>query len=174
MLPKLQQARQAVRERLADLPPADFTLETGLKPYRSIKRKMETDHAKKPEDLSDLARGRLFFSEQFQQEHVLDLLKRLFGTGIGTIEDKAKCEHGLEYHGIVHVNLNLDGQPFELQVLPMEYKPHRQFLHGIYERFRDPKRLEKLTPERKETLSKIHNDMYQKLHEQALKNRSDQ
>lgn len=132
---------------------------------------MEADHAKRPEELSDLAHGRLFFSEGFRQEHVLDLLKRLFGTCIGKIESKPKCEHGLEYHGIVHVNLNLDGQNFELQVLPMEYKPHRQFLHDIYERFRDPKRLEKLSPERREALAKVHNAMYRKLHEQALKNR---
>lgn len=174
LIPHLNKAMKNIKEALSDLPPADFTLETNMKPYTSIKRKMETNDAKDPAELSDLARGRLFFSEQFNHDDVLDILDKLFGKKIAKIDNKkhhAK-EHGLEYHGIVHVDLNFDGTNFELQVMPIEFKPHKEFLHRIYEKFRDPKSADKLTDQQKAFLRKVHNDAYKKLDDLSKKNRS--
>ena len=172
LMPQLNKAMKHVQTQLADLPPSDFTLETNLKPYTSVKRKMETDQVHDPGELSDLARGRVFFSEQFNLEDVLDIVQKLFGKQVGKVEKNHPSEHGLKYHGVVHVNLDVDGTNFELQVLPMEFKPHKDLLHQIYEKFRNPRDLEKMTDHQKTFLRKTHNELYKKIHDQAIANRT--
>ena len=163
-----------VRSQLSDLPPSEFELETNVKPYASVKRKMNDDNAKHPLELSDLVRGRLFFSDQFQHKDALDILQQLFGDNIKNVDknDAKSTEHGLEYLGIMHVDLNLNGVNFELQIMPAEFKPYKEFLHRIYAKFRDEKTRDKLSDKQKELLRKTHNNLYKKLNDLAHKNRS--
>lgn len=174
LIPHLNKAMKNINEALSDLPPSDFVLETNLKPYTSIKRKMEENDVKDPSELSDLARGRLFYSDQFNAEDTLGILNQLFGKKITKIDDKRSRapHHGLEYHGVVHVDLNFDGVNFELQVVPIEFKPHKDFLHQIYEQLRNPKAASKLSDSQKLFLRKVHNSAYKKLDDQAKKARS--
>lgn len=172
-LPRLNKVMGHVKEQLSDLPPSDFELETNLKPYTSIKRKMEERNIKDPAELSDLVRGRLFFSDQFDHNEVVDLLGELFGKNIKDVDDNkhhAK-EHGLEYHGVVHVDLNFDGTNFELQVMPVEFKPYKEFTHQIYEKFRNPKTFSKLSDKQKDLLRRVHNNLYKKLENTSNSNR---
>jgi Region found in RelA / SpoT proteins len=173
-VPDLNKAMEHVKTQLADLPPSDFLLETNVKPYSSVKRKMEAKQTKDPKELSDLVRGRLFFSEQFNHEDVMDILQKLFSKKIKDVDDNEERgkEHGLEYHGVTHVDLDLDGTRFELQIMPMEFKPYKEFLHNIYDKFRNTKSLEKLSDKQKQFLRKVHNDSYKKLDDQAKKARS--
>lgn len=173
-VPKLNKALKHVQEQLSDLPPSEFELETNVKPYASVKRKMETDRVKDPLELSDLVRGRLYFSDQFQHKDAVNIIQKLFGHQIKNIDkniDRSK-EHGLEYHGIIHVDLDIDGIRFELQIIPSEFKPYKEFLHNIYEKFRNPKSLDKLSDKQKEFLRKTHNQLYKKLDQTARTNRT--
>jgi hypothetical protein len=173
-VPDLNKAMEHVKSQLADLPPSDFLVETNVKPYSSVKRKMETNGAKHPKELSDLVRGRLFFSDQFNHDDVCDIISKLFGKQVKEIDHKSSRskEHGLEYHGMTHVDLDLDGTRFELQIMPLEFKPHKDFLHRIYEKFRNPKTLDKMTDQQKDFLRKVHNKSYKKLDDQAKEARS--
>ena len=171
-VPHLNKALKHVHEQLADLPPAEFLLETNVKPYTSVKRKMELNKESNPLALSDLIRGRLFFSENFNFEEVLDILEKLFGNKIKKVDREVDNEHGLDSHGIKHVDLNINGVNFELQVMPIEYKPYKEFLHQIYEKFRDPKTSAKLTDKQKEILRKINNKLYKALEEKSKSNRA--
>jgi Region found in RelA / SpoT proteins len=173
-VPDLNKAMGHVKTQLADLPPSDFLLETNVKPYSSVKRKMEEDHVKDPKELSDLVRGRLYFSDAFDNDDTLNILDQLFGKQIQKVDHKTprSKEHGLEYSGVTHVDMDLDGTKFEIQVLPMEFKPYKQFLHQIYEKFRNPKTLSKLDDKQKEFLRKVHNEAYRKLDDHAKKARS--
>lgn len=175
LMPKLKKALEHVNHQLRDLPPADFVLETNMKPYSSIKRKMEAEDIRDPSELSDLVRGRIFYSPQFNADNIVDILKKLFGKTISDIDDNTHRapEHGLEYHGIVHVHLNFDGTNFEMQLMPLEYKPYKEFLHQIYEKFRDEKSRNKMTDHQKKFLRKVHNKLYEKLDDEAENNRSD-
>jgi hypothetical protein len=173
--PKLRKVMEHVTTQLADLPPDDFILETNVKPYTSIKRKMETDDIRNPEELSDLIRGRIFYSPGFNANDIVGILKKLFGKSIKDIDNNKRRspEHGLDYHGIVHVDLNFDGTNFELQLIPLEFKPYKEFLHQIYEKFRNEKDRDKMSDHQKKFLRKIHNKMYKKLDDEAQKNRED-
>jgi hypothetical protein len=145
-----------------------------MKPYTSIKRKMEEDNVKEPQELSDLVRGRLYFSDSFTHDDALNIIDRLFSTQIQSVDHKGSHsrEHGLEYSGVTHVDININGVRFELQILPLEFKPYKEFLHQIYEKFRNPKTLSKLTDKQKELLRKVHNKAYKKLDDHAKKARS--
>ena len=173
-LPQLNKALRCVRSQLSDLPPSEFELETNVKPYVSVKRKMQENKAKHPTELSDLVRGRIFFSDQFEHKDALDILQQLFGDKIKNVDKNTSksTEHGLEYLGIMHIDLDLDGVNFELQVMPAEFKPYKEFLHGIYEKLRDEKTRNKLSDKQKELLRKVHNNLYKKLNDLAHKNRS--
>jgi len=171
IVPHLNKAMQHVHGQLSDLPPSDFFLETNHKSYSSVKRKMDVKKEKDPLALSDLIRGRLFFSDQFQVEDVIDILQHLFGDAIKKEEKKSESNYGLEYHGITHVDLNINGVNFELQIMPMEFKPYKEFLHQIYDKFRTPKTREKLTDQQKELLRKIHNKLYLVLDAKSKQNR---
>lgn len=175
LAPKLKQILEHVNEQLADLPSSDFMLETNMKPYDSIKRKMETDGVNHPGELSDLIRGRIFYSPNFNADDLVHILKQLFGKQVKNIDDNTNRapEHGLEYHGIVHVDLDFDGTNFELQLMPIEFQPYKEFLHQIYEKFRNPKTRDKLSDHQKEFLRKVHNRAYKKLDDLAQKHRSD-
>lgn len=174
LAPKLKQILEHVNEQLADLPSSDFMLETNMKPYTSIKRKMETEGLRDPSELSDLVRGRIFYSDQFNADNIMDILRKLFNKHIADVDDNKHRapEHGLEYHGIVHVHLDFDGIQFEMQLMPLEFKPYKEFLHQIYEKFRDEKSRKKLTDHQKDFLRKIHNNLYKKLDDEAQKNRA--
>src|ERR1700678_325443 len=172
-VPKLNEALKHVQEQLCDLPPSDFELETNVKPYASVKRKMELDHVRDPLELSDLVRGRLYFSDQFRHKDIINIIHKLFGNQLTNIDknaDRSK-EHGLEYHGIIHLGLNINGVRFELQVLPSEFKPYKDFLHNIYEQFRNPKLLSKLSDKQQGFLRDTHNKIYKKINLQANSNR---
>jgi hypothetical protein len=171
IVPHLNKAMQHVHEQLADLPPGEFQLETNHKPYSSVKRKMLDRKEKDPLALSDLVRGRIFFSDQFQVEEVLDILEKLLGPYIDKEEKKSETNWGLEYHGITHIDLNINGVNFELQIMPMEFKPYKEFLHQIYEKFRNTKTRDKLTDRQKELLRKIHNKLYKALDDKSKENR---
>lgn len=173
LMPRLNKAMQHVQSQLSDLPPHDFLLETNLKPYLSIKKKMLRENESDPAALSDLVRGRIFFSEDYQFEDVLNIINKLFKDKIKNVDkktDRAK-EHGLEYHGILHVDMDFDGINFELQIMPLEYKPYKEFLHQIYEKFRTPKELEKMSDKQKKFLSSLHNRLYKALDKKSKANR---
>ena len=101
-------------------------------------------------------------------------MSQLFGKQIKGVDDNVhhSKEHGLEYHGVTHVDLDIDGTQFELQLIPQEFKPYKEFLHQIYEKFRNPKTKDKLTDKQKKLLQKVHNNLYKKLNERASQNRS--
>lgn len=127
LVSKLNNALKYVQSQFSDLPPSEFQLESNIKPYASVKRKMEADQVHEPIELSDLVRGRLFFSSQFTSPEVIDIVKHLFGDKVVDVDKKPQKskEHGLEYHGVTHVDMNIDGIRFELQVMPLEFRPHK-------------------------------------------------
>ena len=173
LMPTLNKVLSYVNDKLSDLPPSEFELEANLKPYASVKRKALDEDTNEVSELSDLVRGRLFFSEQFNFEDVLNMLKQIFTNNINNIDKKIHKheDHGLEYHGVIHMDLKIDGVNFELQIMPIEFKPYKEFLHQIYEQFRNNKNYDKLTDKQKDLLRKIHNEIYKKLDKQALSNR---
>ena len=172
VLPHLNKAMQHVKEQLSDMPPDDFLLETNLKPYTSIKRKMVEQGEKDPTALSDLVRGRLFFSDQFTFEDAMGILKKLFGKQIKNVSKKSHAnEHGLEYHGVMHIDMDVDGINFELQIMPVEFKPYQNFSHQIYEKLRNSKESDKLSDKQKDFLRKVNNRIYKKLDKDSKSNR---
>jgi hypothetical protein len=174
LAPKLKNALEYVKSQFSDLPPSEFSLEANLKSYPSIKRKMEDHQIRDPQELSDLARGRLYFSDQFQFPEVIEIVKHLFGDKLIGIDKKtAKSQkHGLEYHGVIHLALNIDGVKFELQLMPNEFKPYQDLLHDIYEKLRNPKLSEKLSDLQKNSLRKMNNKLYKTLEKKSKEARS--
>jgi hypothetical protein len=170
-MPQLNAAMEHVKSQLSDLPPSDFKMETNMKPYLSMKRKMLDTNVKHPLELSDLVRGRIFFSKQYVFKEVLELLKKLLGDKISKVEKKNTSEHGLEYHGVMHVDLEIDGIKFELQVLPQEFEPYKDFLHKIYEKLRSPKN--NMSEKEQKLLKTVHNRIYKKLDRQTRNNDGD-
>lgn len=168
-LPKLERVLEQVNEQLKHLPKNDFVLETNLKPYESVKRKVEDDHLKHVEQMSDLVRGRIFFSKNYNYNDVIALMKRLLKGWIKDIEVKFDKGHGLEYHGVYHIDLKIDGINFELQIMPIEFRAFKEFLHKIYEKFRDPDG--KMSDEEKDKLRRLNNKLYEKLDRKARSNR---
>jgi hypothetical protein len=167
LVPKLKSALEYVNEQLSDLPKSEFSFDSNLKKYPSIKRKMEADQLDEVENMSDLVRGRLFFSKRYQFPEVVDIIKKLFGKQVDKVEKKKEKKHGLEYSGIIHINLKIDGVNYEMQLMPEEYKPHQEVLHKIYEKLRDPKETEKMSETEKDFLCHNHNNIYKKLHNKA-------
>jgi hypothetical protein len=175
ILPHLGKAKEHVESQLADLPPSEFLLETNLKPYTSMKRKMEDRDESDPAKLSDLVRGRLFFSEHFTFEDALNILRKLFGKNIKKIDKKKHVheDHNLEYHGVIHVDMDISGINFELQLMPIEFRPYKQFLHQIYEKFRNEKEYDKLSEKQRDFLRKVHNRTYRALDAKSKSNRQE-
>lgn len=169
VLPRLEETLKRVKQQIDTLPDSDFLIETNLKPYDSVKRKAERDKLSDVSDMSDLVRGRIFFSVNYGYNDVVALMKKLLKGWIKDVDVKFDKGHGLEYHGVFHVDLNVDGTNFELQIMPIEFKPYKEKLHKIYEKFRDPD--SKLSDEEKEKLRKINNKVYETLDRQARDNR---
>jgi hypothetical protein len=167
-LPKLNEVMAEVKDKLRDFPAPDFITDINFKTFSSIKRKYLKDHLKNILEMPDLIRGRLFFSKNYTFEEATKLLKQLFGKNISKIDKKKGMpEYGLQYHGIIHFDLLFGEVRFELQLVPIEFKPYKQFLHSIYEKFKS----EKLSDEEKDSLREIHNKLYQDLDKRAKLNR---
>lgn len=171
--PKLKAVLQSVKSKLMSLPKEHFAVETNAKPFKSIKRKMKdkADAVNHVSELSDLVRGRLFFSKDNDYNSTLSKIKELFGPNVKKIENADKEVMGIEYNGIIHVDLNIDGITFELQLLPIEYRPCKEVLHKIYEHFRNPKKRAKLTKAQIKKLREMHNKLHHKLLDTADENR---
>jgi hypothetical protein len=161
LMPRLNKAMQHVQYQLADLPPHDFLLETNLKPYLSIKKKMMRDRESDPSILPDLARGRLFYSKDYKPKEVIGLVKKIFGDQVKRFGKKDTNDCGLEYPGVADVNLDIDGVPFELQLMPLEYKDHQDLSHQIYDQLRCDNG--KLTDVQKDFLKSTHNKLFKAL-----------
>jgi hypothetical protein len=170
LLPLLQGVGKFVQRILEDLPPADFKFEHNVKPYkRTVEKAQERKH-KNLTDLSDLARGRLFFSDNFNHDEVVELLKQLFDgkVDINKVDKKHERGHGLDYKGIYHVDCKIGDLNFELQVMPEEFKPYKELLHKIYDQLRtDPH----LDDKKKSFLAETHNKIINKLDKMSKENR---
>ncbi len=161
ILPHLNKALHEVQSKLSDVPPANFTLETGIKPYSSAKRKMLEHRIVDPIELPDLVRGRLYFSEDYSVKEVLDLLKKVFGKKLTKAKKKDTNECGLSYSGVTDVSLDCDGVQFELQLMPLSFQPHQELAHQIHDKLRSNK--VKLSDEEKEFLRHTHNKLFKTL-----------
>lgn len=161
ILPHLNGALKHVQSALSDVPPSDFLLETNIKPYASAKRKMLEHNIHEPAELPDLVRGRLFFSEEYNPKEVIALLKKVFGNKLTKATKKDTNECGLEYHGVTDVNLDCDGIQFELQLMPISFKPHQELSHHIHNKLRSDR--SKLSDEEKDFLRRAHNKLFKKL-----------
>lgn len=161
MLPHLHKAKQHVESQLSDLPSNDFLLETNLKPYLSIKKKMLRDHESDPATFPDLVRGRLFYSQEYKPKEVVDLLKKVFKGQVKGSKKKDTNDCGLEYNGVTDVNLDIDGVQFELQLMPLDYKDHQDLSHQIYDQLRNDQ--DKLSDTQKDFLKRTHNKLFKAL-----------
>lgn len=159
ILPNLNKALHEVQSKLSDMPPSDFVLETNTKPYVSAKHKMLEHNIQDPAEIPDLVRGRLFFSKEYSPKEVIELLKKIFGKQITKASKKDTNDCGMEYPGVIDVNLNCDGVQFELQLMPMSFKPHQEFSDKI----RDKLRKDKLSDKEKEFLRHTHNKLFKAL-----------
>jgi hypothetical protein len=168
ILPKLNKALVVMQHRLSHLPTSDFTVEINLKPYASVKRKVVGEKVANLLDVSDLVRGRVFFSQRYTFLEVIDLLRQVLGKIIRTVDKKDDREYGLEYCGVIHLDLLIDGIKFELQLIPIEFKPYKDFLHSIYQALRSTNQL---SDGKKHFLRRIHNKIYHQLDRQSKKNR---
>jgi hypothetical protein len=169
LLPKLNETMKVVEDRLSDLPSSDFTIETNFKPFDSIINKFGKDKLNHLLEMPDLIRGRIFFSTDYVFEEVIKMLKAIFDKNINKIDKKkGEAEHGLEYFGVIHCDLLIDGIKFELQVIPIEFKRYKPFLHNIFQQLRSKN---KLSEEEKDKLRKTHNDLYHQLNHWAKNNR---
>lgn len=160
-VPNLNKALQHVQSQLSDVPPSEFVLETNVKPYASAKRKMLQHNIKDPMRLNDLVRGRLYFSDQYEPKEVIELLKQIFGDKVKKTDKKDTNDCGLEYAGVTDVSLDIDGVPFELQLMPMGFRSHQGLSHQIHEKLRSDKG--KLTDKQKEFLRQTHNKLFRAL-----------
>lgn len=161
LMPSLNKAMQHVQSQLADLPPHDFLVETNLKPYLSIKKKLMRGQDNDPTSFPDLARGRLFYSKDYNPKEVISLLKEIFGNQVKSSKKKDTNDCGLEYNGVTDVNLDIDGVQFELQLMPMDYRDHQNFSHEIYDQLRNDQG--KLTDVQKDFLKRTHNKLFKAL-----------
>jgi len=167
LLPKLTQVMQIVTNILKPL--NDCIIETNFKPFSSVIRKMSVRHLNNMLDLSDLVRGRLFFPVSRTHAEIIRELSELFKKYIKDIDWKSMTNHGLQYEGVIHFDLNIDGINFELQVMPIEFKPYKEKLHQVYDLLRTNN---SLSDKQKNRLKKLHNTTYRILNEMAFKNRN--
>lgn len=170
LLPLLQGVGKFVQRILEDLPPADFQFEASVKPYKRTVEKAQEHKHKSLTDLSDLARGRLYFSDNFNYEEVVELLKQLFDgkVDINKIDKKHDRGHDLMYKGIHHVDCQVGDCNFELQIMPEEFKPHNGLLHKIYEELRSNPNM---NDKRKSFLKDVNNKIVNKLDKVSKENR---
>jgi len=170
IMPHMEAANKYMTGLLRFLPSADFTLETNIKPLNSVIHKMEERKEKNLLHLSDLARGRLFYSDNYTQNDVFKLLKQIAKDKIIKVDPKKEKHFGLKYKGVLHLDFQIGLIIFELQIVPMEFKPFKKLLHRIYEKLRNENHL---TKQQKEKLQEIHNALYDDLMRKAKENRKD-
>ncbi len=170
LLPLLQGTATFVERVLEDLPKHDFLLETDVKDYKRTVEKAKERKIKNLKELSDLVRGRVFFSDSYTHKEAIDLLKLLFkdSAKIKNIEWKNDKEHGLEYQGIIHMDLEIGDLNFELQIMPFEFRPHKPLLHAIYEKLRTGNHL---SDKQKNLLRRINNKLYKEIDRKAKEKR---
>ena len=168
-LPLLNKVIERVENTLSDVPKHDFQLETDIKSYQRSVEKAKERGVKDLRELSDLVRGRLYFSDNFDHQEVINLLKELFKGKIKSIDKKREKEFGLDYSGVIHCDLNINDINFELQVLPMEFKPHKEMLHHIYQELRTS---DGISEDRRKHLRELHNKIYHFVKKQIAKNRN--
>lgn len=160
LLPKLTRVLAKMTAVLQQAFPEGFVVETGLKTAQSTIRKCKEKECSQIKELSDLIRGRLYFPRSFDYQHTLQKLIGLLGSRIKQIDWKKSRDHGLEYRGIVHVDILIDDLKFELQVIPLGFKPFVEPQHKIYTMLRDGV---KIDAETKKQLKELHNQMFDML-----------
>jgi len=168
LLPHLEAVSNYIKSLLKFLPSQDFELETGVKLLPSIARKMKVKNEKNILKLSDLVRGRLYYSPNYTQDEVLRFLKKIAKGKIRKLDSKGSGDLGLKYKGILHVDFQVGQFVFELQIVPREYKPYKKLLHRIYEKMRDQNHL---TKQQKERLRDLHNNLSDDLLRESKENR---
>lgn len=160
LLPKLKKTLAHIDQILHQEFGDGFVIETSLKTAESTIRKCEDKQCKDINKLSDLIRGRLFFPPSFTYQQVLHRLIKIFKQKIVKIEWKKSYDHGLIYRGILHIDLEINGTTFELQVMPLGFRPFVEPQHKIYALLRDDPKLDENVKKR---LIKMHNDMFDML-----------
>ena len=115
--------------------------------------------------LSDLTRGRVFFPKDSNYQQTLQILIKALGSNIRKIEWKRDQDYGLHYHGILHVDLEFNGIKFELQIVPIGFKPFIELQHQIYQLFRDEVPMNKNI---RQSLITLHNDIFNTLEKRYL------
>lgn len=168
LLPHFEAVDNYIKSLLKFLPSQDFELETNIKSLSSIARKMKEKNEKNILKLSDLVRGRLYYSPNYTQDDVLRFLKKIAKGKIQKIDSKQKGDLGLKCKGVLHVDFQVGQFIFELQILPKEFKPFKKLLHRIYEKLREKNNL---TKQQKERLQDLHNKLYDDLTRESKENR---
>lgn len=161
---KLRSVLQHIEEKLIDNCP-DCLIETDIKTLKSILRKAKNKKTTNIMEFSDLIRGRLCFPDKYNYHEMLQKLIDIFGNDIKKLDWKQTKDHGLEYHGIVHLDLCIDGINFELQIVPLGFKKYMEPQHKIYELLRDHNAMPKET---KEHLKELHNKIFEMLEKKYL------
>src|SRR5689334_16647294 len=92
LLPHLEETVRYMESLLKFLPSKDFVFETNVKPLPSVLRKMKDRGEKNILKLSDLARGRLYYSSNYTEKEVHRLLKRIAGPQIKKTDPKHNKE----------------------------------------------------------------------------------
>lgn len=169
LIPHLEAVANYIKSLLKFLPSQDFELETNIKLISSIARKMKDKNEKNILKLTDLVRGRLYYSPNYTQDDVMRFLKKIAKDKIQKIDLKKAGDYGLKYKGVLHVDFQIGQFVFELQIIPKEFKPFKKLLHRIYEKMRDENHL---TKQQKEKLRDFHNRLYDDLTREARTNRN--
>lgn len=165
MLPKLRKVLDKITHSLQQSLPSDFAVESNIKTEASTVRKCKNKQCQNINKLSDLIRGRLFFPRPYTYQQVLHKIIEIFKQKIVKIEWKKSYDHGLVYRGIIHVDIEMDGIVFELQIMPLGFRPFVEPQHKIYNLLRDDPDLDENVRKR---LLKIHNDMFDMLEDTYL------
>lgn len=171
LLPLLNGTAKYVERLLEDLPRHDFELETCIKDYKRTVEKAKEHRTTDLTELSDLVRGRLFFSDNYTHEEAVDLIKSILkpDVKIKDIEWKKERIDGLKYEGIIHIDMKIGDLNFELQIMPIEFKPYKPLLHKIYQKLRSEN---SLTEKQKSFLKEVNNKLYKALDKKSKENRS--
>jgi hypothetical protein len=168
IIPYLEEAVRYMESLLKFLPSDDFLLETNIKPLPSIIRKMNDRGEKNLLKLVDLIRGYLFYSPNYTEGDVYRLLKQVAGSKVKKVDPRKNRGFDLKNKCALYIDFQVGALTFQLQVIPIEFKPYKGVLHRIYEKLRDEKHL---TKQQKEKLQALHNKIYDDLSQKVKENR---
>jgi hypothetical protein len=163
LLPKLKKTLAHIDQELHQEFEDGFGIETDLKTLNSAIRKCKDKECKTITEFSDLIRGRLYFPRPFTYQDVARRLIALFPHHISKVEWKKNYEHGLSYHGIMHMDIKFDNITFELQVMPLVFRPFMEPQHKIYEILRNDPDIDQKS---KDQLRDLHNRIFDFLEDQ--------